>query len=313
MKSEIKSFEDLSEVIKRDIGEVLCPRKLFYFARTSKPHWKLFKPLVDVYKLLNHVVSCDYDAVQSIIKGDINIIFKRGKVTDCSGRIFDNISAFEFSLWALDKHMWTLMQECFPKNKKNNDLYNKLNSQYEKVKTKGVTYSLNGKKVTESHFDFDNTIIKELQIQFDSVNAPQANDWGTIDKQWIEGVGGAQKLLPMHVVYEYCSDQPFFPIPQFISRPKSMKQFYNWITGAYENWYHPASKLGINFALYKGGHNKSNISDAGGFCQDLFALKKLFSSRIIDFINLKSLIENQLTIDYHNFAEESKNQTSYSP
>ncbi len=120
------------------------------------------------------------------------------------------------------------------------------------MNTIGVTYRLNGKAITETHFDFNNTIIKELQTQVDSINEPGAKNWETIDKQWREGVGAAQKRLPMHVVDEYCSNEPFYPVPKFISQPNSSKQFYNWTTGKDENWFNGVSKLSVDFAIYKG-------------------------------------------------------------
>ena len=127
------------------------------------------------------------------------------------------------------------------------------------MNTDGVTYRLNGKTITEKHFDFENTIIKELQTQVDSINAPGVKNWDAIDKQWREGVGGAQKRLPMHIVDEYCSNEPFYPVPKFTSQPKSSKQFYNWVTEKDENWFSVDSKLSVDFAIYKGGQGDQDV------------------------------------------------------
>ncbi|HBP6861771.1 TPA: F-box protein, partial [Legionella pneumophila] len=168
--------------------------------------------------------------------------------------------------------------------------------------TEGVTYRLNGKTITEKHFDFKNTIIKELKAQVDSINAPGAKNWDAIDKQWREGVGGAQKLLPMHVVYEYCSDEPFYPVPKFTSRPKSSKQFHNWTTNKDENWFGVDSKLGSELAIYKGGPWTLacvRLMCAVTTCRDLDALKALCEVRTKDFIDLKSQLEEQASLDNH--------------
>lgn len=71
----------------------------------------------------------------------------------------------------------------------------------------------------------------------DLINAPGINNWDAINKQWREGVGGAQKLLPMRVVNEYCSGASFYPVSEFILPPKSSKPFDNLTTGQYENWF----------------------------------------------------------------------------
>ncbi|HFN0435406.1 TPA: F-box protein, partial [Legionella pneumophila] len=178
--------------------------------------------------------------------------------------------------------------------------------QYNKVNTEGVTYRLNGKTITEKHFDFKNTIIKELKAQVDSVNAPGAKNWGAIDKQWREGVGGAQKLLPMHVVYEYCSDEPFYPVPQFTAQPNSSKQFFNWDTDKDENWFSVDSRLAVDFAIYKGGGlpwfsrpgSRRKAAPQAPYV-DLVALKALCEVRTKDFIDLKSQLEERASLDNH--------------
>jgi hypothetical protein len=44
-------------------------------------------------------------------------------------------------------------------------------------------------------------------------------NWDALDKLWCEVVGGAQRLLPIPIVDEYCSNLPFDPIPPFKTRP----------------------------------------------------------------------------------------------
>ena len=246
----------------------------------------------------------EHEAVDAILKNDMSLIFKRCKVTDCSGREFENISGFEYALWALDKHMWAKIITCVPQNEEGKRIFEILIAQYNKVKTDGVTYRLNGKTITEQHFDFKNTIIKELQTQVDSINAPGAKNWDAIDKQWREGVGGAQNLFPMHVVYEYCSDEPFYPVPEFTSQPKSSKQFCNWTTEKDENWFNVDSKLSVDFAIYKGegyGHGRSGRGLRCGrrVAVDLDAMTALCKVRTNDFIDLKSQLEDQMTLDNH--------------
>ncbi len=302
MKDKFEMYDKLPPELKIEIAQNLSTADLVDLAQASKYHLALFKPMVDVRKLLHHVVRGKHDAVQSMLKNDMSLIFKRSKVTDCSGRTFDNVSAFEYALWALDKHMWAEMIACISPNEEGREIFLQLIAQYNKVNRDGVTYRLNAKTVTEHHFDFKNTIIKELQIQVDSINTPGVKNLDTINKQWREGVGGAQKLLPMHVVDEYCSNEPFYPVPQFTSQPKSSKQFYNWTIEKVENWFSNDSKLGANFAIYKGpGERAGGMWCWGGawnvFADDLDAMKALCELRTMDFINLKSQLEEQITLD----------------
>ncbi|CAM2924533.1 TPA: F-box protein [Legionella pneumophila] len=307
MHSKFEKFNELLRELKIETAQNLSNRDLVNFAQTSKYHLALFKPVIDVRKLLHHVTRGEHDVVKAMLKQDISLIFKRGKVTDCSGREFENISVFEYALWALDKHMWAAMIECIPSNKEGKKVFAELYAQYNKVNTDGVTYRLNGKTITEKHFDFENTIIKELQTQVDSINAPGKKNWGAIDNQWREGVGGAQKRLPMHIVHEYCSYEPFYPVPKFTSQPKSSKQFYNWATDKDENWFSAGSKLSVDFAIYK-GWNGMGVPSAccaarrvgrSGVVRDLVAMTALCKVRTNDFFDLKSQLEDQMTLDNH--------------
>ncbi|HHP1228872.1 TPA: F-box protein, partial [Legionella pneumophila] len=132
-----------------------------------------------------------------------------------------------------------------------------------------------------------------------------AKNWDAIDKQWREGVGGAQKLLPMHVVYEYCSDKPFYPVPKFTSRPNSSKQFANLTTYKDENWFSVDSKLSVDFAIYMGMGGMATDGVCWcftGVCaarRDLDAVTALCKVRTKDFIDLKSQLEERASLDNH--------------
>ncbi|APF03019.1 TPA: F-box protein [Legionella pneumophila] len=316
-QDKFETFDQLTKDLQIEIAQNLLNGGLLNLAQTSKYHLALFKPVVDVRKLLYCVVRGEHTKVQSMLQTDWSLIFKRGKVTDCSGREFDNISAFEYALWALDKHMWSAMIACIPQSEESRKLFVQLLAQYNKINTEGVIYKLNENTITEQHFDFENTIIKELttqvkemKTQVDSINAPNLtgdniDNWDAIDNQWREGVGGSQKLLPMHIVDEYCSNEPFYPVPQFTSQPKSSKQFYNWTTKKYEDWFNLNSKVGTDLAIYKGRGSSSLGCGHAGIAasrDDLGAITALCQVRSMDFINLKSLLEERATLDNHHLA-----------
>ncbi len=241
----------LPEELLWQIGHHLPSHNLQELRGTSRANYSLFQPMINVRQFLSDVVHGEYGQVEARLMNNINFLTPKGRVTDYSGRSFFDISGFQYALWALDKHMWTRMLNCLPLNKEGAEVKKALLNQYEELKENGVTYELNGKIITEQHFDFENTLIKELQIQVNDANNG-IKSWDEINQQWREGVGSAQKLLPMHVVYEYCSDKPFHPLPAFSEQPSLKKQFYNWISNKFEEWFHSESRLGGDFAIFKG-------------------------------------------------------------
>lgn len=291
-----------SEVLPPELEQDVRPQEQLSSVQNPQNQKSLFQPKSDVSLLLHHVTRGNHNEVEQMLKKDSTLLTQRGNITDCSGRTFSNISGFEYALWALDKHMWARILDCLPRDEEGGEIKAALHIQYKGIKERGISYLLNGIQITEKHFDFNNTIIKELQTQVDSINAPGTKNWDAIDKQWREGVGGAQNLFPMHVVYEYCSDEPFYPVPKFTSQPKSSKQFYNWATEKDENWFNAGSKLSLDLAIYKvawGGECRASGRSWVGCPGDLDAMKALCKVRTNDFIALKSQLEDQMTLDNH--------------
>lgn len=301
MQPTFEIFNELMPELKTETAQKLSNRDFGNLEQTSTYHSALFKPLFDVRKLLHHVTRGEHDAVKAMLKKDLSFFLKTGVVTDRSGREFENISGFEYALWALDKHMWAAMIACIPQNEEGRKVFAKLIAQYNKVNTEGVTYKLNGKIITERHFDFKTTIIKELQTQVDSIDTPGDKNWELIDIQWREGVGGAQLLFPMHVVYEYCSEEPFEPVPKFTSQPKSLNYFYHVYVPLEGSWFSGDPKFAVDFAIFKRDGCSYRWWRANGACalSNLNAMKALSEVRTNDFIALQSQLEGQMTLDYH--------------
>ncbi len=75
-------------------------------------------PIFNTGKFLHDGTRGDYGAVKAMLTDTIELIYEQGSVTDCSGRTFEKISLFEYTLWAKDKPMWTVMLDCIPQNEK---------------------------------------------------------------------------------------------------------------------------------------------------------------------------------------------------
>ena len=314
MKGEFKFFNQLPAVLQQYTSTFLPNQEaavLVSASRGSNYVFNLFPAFpMSVRQLVQLVVHGEYEKVKTMLKDGphLPLFCQRTTVTDYSGREFDPISGFEYALWALDKHMWNDILSCLPRDKaghltdEGRVIVAELQRQYNRVKNEGVTYKLNGVVKTESHYDF--ALIKELQKQVTAQDADGDKDWDAIDTQWRDGVGGVQCLLPMHVVDEYCSNTPFNPLPQFVSRARparAAREFYNWLSNSWEFWFSRDSKLGVKFGIFKG----DGVARAGEMVMasgataavDLIAITALCETRKSDFIKLEAQLEALLILE----------------
>jgi hypothetical protein len=65
-------------------------------------------------KLLRLIVEGEQGQAEEMLKKDQSLLQVTGTVTDLSGREFQRITAFQYALWALDWHMWTMIQKYLP-------------------------------------------------------------------------------------------------------------------------------------------------------------------------------------------------------
>lgn len=277
----------------KEITRFLSVSDINSLGLSSKTYSHLFKSQLNISQLLQYVVQGDDDSVRTILKNNWRLVLEKGKVTDNSHRTFEDITCFQYALWALDKHMWTLIMDCFPQEEQQ-----RLYSQYQKFKHEGVTYWLDGKKIIEKHFDFKRTIIDGLDAQKKFFDNPISSKWNNIVIHWKTVVGGAQKLFPVHIVKEYCSNLPFEPLPEFINKPEVAPSIVkDWFT----------NELGSTIAKYKG----SGVCawDAEEPCvkviADLEAMKKLYDIRAKEFNNLKSCLKHKTVNNQTNTVSSS--------
>lgn len=309
-KVETMSVEPLSDDNWNDISSFLPKKDLINLSMISKGPRLFFKPILDEHKKMNqflrHVVRAEYDAIEMILKEDPSLMLKRGFVTDEAGRTFEDISGLEYAIWAQAIHILACMLDSLSTDTKSTDTKNRLDLltqaliQYDKIVKKGVSYTLNKIEVTgETHFDMQNTFIKELQTQVNSVKVHGSKNNDAIDKQWREGVGGAQRIFTADLVDYYCGSVPFRPVPDFTYRPQSTKQFKNLCKkGSLECWYSNDSRLGFDFAIFKGA-----LGDARGFDErlqealrvDLHVMKELCKAKTEYVGSFRAQLENLMT------------------
>jgi hypothetical protein len=262
-KKEIKQevikpnyFEKLPDVIlKHNLFELTDSKKTAVaFTETSKRHHQLFQSQIDLPRFIHHVAHGEQDQAEAILKKfhDLNdekalnlMLTKKMDVTDIAGKKFKNISAFQYALWALDSHMWTMLKGYMPEDMQT--------SQLMELEEKGVNYTkpaFGDKKeehiTSEKHFDFSPLIValKDYIDNFDTRN------WDQREAAWCKNVGGAQRNVPAHVADEYCRiDRALYPVPDFkeATLPRG-RDFYNYVTRSNASWFSDPG-LGSNFAV----------------------------------------------------------------
>ena len=236
----------------------------------------LFKEDIDELKesrLHNEALTIDKQLIANLIEKGVffaedllkqspEFLLERGDITDWGGRTFNNITAFEYALWAKDFKMIEMMLSCIPDTSVGNEIRAALLEQYNQVKAPieeggGLTYTLtydqpcldaNGipirdaagnwqttsvtKTHTENHFDVTSllTAYEDYDTHFDTRTWPQR------DACWIKIIGTLQRLLPIHLLQRYCSpDTPFYSLPEFTDIFKRTLQFYNLLSSGWQS------------------------------------------------------------------------------
>jgi hypothetical protein len=231
-------------------------------------------------ELLEHAGHGRQNEAEAIIKEYPEVLVYRPSepVTDITGEII-SYPAFQYAMWAMDTHMYTMMLDCLPKNEKGENIRQALLQQAE---------------AQTEHFDFT-PLITALQIYVSNYET-----WSLEEREahWCKFVGAAQRALPAHVRHEYCHpDRSFSPVPDFTVKVliRSLK-FYNWNNSSWQSWDDGLSGLGSDFAIASRGApiQRKDRGEAAWFAigslesarMDLAAITALCEVRKADLISL---------------------------
>ena len=187
---------------------------------------------LSVNRLLFLVAQGRQDEAEAMIRKNPKLLLQSGDITDGAGRYFKCITALQYAVWALDAHMWTMILPYF-------DRINARASAVEQVRALEENGTAHGR-----HFDFK-PLLDAYAVYFRSPS----------QESWCRGIGGAQRLLPDHVVQEYTTpDRSFHPTPSFAVadawRPSVHCQYGVrwWRTHELNN----GGVLGTGWAAYRG-------------------------------------------------------------
>jgi len=229
---------------------------------------------------LRRVAKGKQDEVEAMLKKNKDLVLVPGDVTDLSNRAFKNITAFQYAVWALDWHMWTMLRKYLPDDD--------AREQIQTMET-GAWVSQHGQSASWQN------LLDALQKHIDLSRKSQHYEAKT---QWQKQVGGAQRLLPAHVVNEYCHPKRSFePCPDFNSSAPLLRTRITGPLASKEEWFTAKNgAVGDKFAVLRGDELRAYVVDAipaegtgahsyfPGFSRapavDLKACKALLTTRI---------------------------------
>nr|MCH9769725.1 hypothetical protein [Gammaproteobacteria bacterium] len=202
----------------------------------------------DLDKLLRLVVRGKQDEVKALLGKQKDLALYKGQITDLSGRVFNNITAFQYAVWALDWHMWEMIRKFLPTDAQRRQL--------EEFKKQEVVHG--------DYFDC------KPYLQSLVIYAEKYFGWKDSEKTqyWCQIIGKQQCSLPMHVINEYCRTDivhtkasgfkdPTLPRTYSVQHDKAEKDFFDCCVDG---------QLGVKFAISRGYHFKGAVlSECGVF------------------------------------------------
>jgi hypothetical protein len=255
--------------------------------------------------ILQLVSQGEQDKAKLLIRQNPEVLAMRSKITDWTGRTF-TISPWEYALWAMDtRYMCRMMIECIPHDGRGDIIRDQLLAQYYSLKTDGICYELEGKTITESHFNFE-LLINALD---DYVNSYEKWSNKEREQHWISVIGMEQRKLVVHVRQHYCDLQNNFEKGHFRLSKFNRSLRTAEVAGVEKandfwdlNIVNATSSLGVDFAL---SQERWGLFNHRALCprrsayknqamSDKFALCDLRDQRIKDFAYLES------TLYHHN-------------
>ncbi|HQY22128.1 MAG TPA: ankyrin repeat domain-containing protein [Gammaproteobacteria bacterium] len=227
----------------------------------------------EVAKFLKLVAEGEQVKAEEMLNDNCDLALIPGDVTDLSNRTFRGITGFQYSIWALDWHMWTMLLKYMS--------FASTAKQAQSMET-GIWVKEHG--LSASWKD----LIDAIHTYIDLCNRSSLKK---VTTQWKTQVGTAQRLLPAHVVNEYCRpDRPFEPCPDFttpcLPRTRDTKQG-EWFTATCDN-----EGLGTTFAYFRyknesarpmlAGHDNANLGRRapGRVMSDYRACETLLTTRL---------------------------------
>ena len=224
-----------------------------------------------VAAFLRLVAEGEQDKAEAMLKANGGLALQSGTVTDLSNRTFKHITGFQYAVWAMDWHMWTMLLKYVPREE--------AALQLQALEENGTEHG--------KHFDLSR-LVDTLDTYVKNYAA-----WNSQQRKthWCQQVGGAQLLLPAHVVNEYCRpDRSFDPVPDFTkgNLPRVRTVYVNKPDDEWFSVVYNGGKIGNTFAAVRAGGGFVAIVEWWLCVLDHAATQKLMKSRELQLQGLKS-------------------------
>lgn len=157
----------------------------------------------ELAKFLHHVGYGEQDEAEKMLRAQPQLATFSGHLTDCASRDFEQITGFQYAIWALDYHMWTMIKKYLPIPQARDQVAGLNVGKW--INTHGAHISWN------QLITLLGTYYKENYGNF------RLNwNWHKFNNFWCQEVGSAQLRLPAHVINEYSHpSRSFSPCPQW--------------------------------------------------------------------------------------------------
>ncbi len=249
---------------------VALPSNVVAFRSPSPPQAHRPSAPPELPQFLRLVAEGEQEQAEAMLQKNRDLALFPGKVKDLSGRTFEGITGFQYALWALDSHMWTMLRHYLADDQAADQLV----TTGPWVRTHGLHAGMPGGPLEK--------LTTALKTHVDNFDAwYEKSNWTALEQCWSKQVGGAQLLLPAHVINEYCRpDRSFEPCPSFMEStlPRTRKfDKGEWFTASYNG-----GKLGEKFGVLRynfSGGGLGGMVGVGGVRSDLRSLTSLVTIR----------------------------------
>lgn len=265
----------------------------------------------ELKQFLTCVATGEQDQAEKMLQANRQLVLVAGDVIDSSERTFRQITGFQYAMWALDFHMWTMLLKYLPGDQARVQLCERKSGAW--VKDHGADAS-----------PLLRSLVDALKTYIDGYEKESA-EW--CEEQWRKGVGSAQRLVPTHVLQEYCTpDRPFKPVPSFYGTLTRVVMADDgdgeWVGDARSPLPNPrsllplvsGSGLGFNWALAR-GYGDGALCDLGQVAgivdnprsdyyahyarDDAPAVRALLDARKSDLVELCALVGSNQSSPVH--------------